>query len=223
MTWSPQRRRWSFTFLIFLTQNKIFMANLCGNFLFISGGSNENIQKIFEAFSSSSSKGVFESLIGRNPSFPSDLPFNHDIVTYGIEDEINDVKCCLKPDKSYQLVLSFTTNGKMPLSFVNSLSRIYDIKTSLLYISFAEKKSGCIVFESGKYSTSWLFPSYEYLYKANPDLFTHMFGRPLVTEAIKGGLTEEGFICRDLYFMKPKDRNQLIRQFRIQKSKSKKN
>jgi len=199
------------------------MENICINFLNISGGSNENIQKISEAFSSPSSKGVFESLIGRNPSFPSELPHHHDIVTYGIEDEINDVKFYVNPDKSYQLVLSFTTNGKMPLSFVNSLSRIYDIKTSLIYISFTEKKSGCIVFESGKYLTSWLFPSYEFFYKANPDLFTYMFGRPLVTEAIKGGLTEEGFICRDLYFMKPKDRNQLIRQFRIQKSESKNN
>ena len=199
------------------------MANLCGNFLFISGGSNENIQKIFEAFSSSSSKGVFESLIGRNPSFPSEIPHQHDIVTFGIDDEINDVKYYVKPYKSYQLVLSFTTNGKIPLSFVNSLSRIYDIKTSLFYISFTEKKSGCIVFESGKYLQSCLLPSYEFFYKTNPDLFTYMFGRPLVTEAIKGGLTEEGFICRDLYFMKPKDRNQLIRQFRIQKSGLKKN
>jgi hypothetical protein len=199
------------------------MANLCGNFLFISGGSNENIQKISEAFSSPSSKGVFESLIGRNPSFPSELPLHHDIVTYGIDDEINDVKFYVKPHKAYQLVLSFTTNGKMPLSFVNSLSRIYDIETFLFYISFAEKNSGGIVFESGKYLQSILLPNYEFLYKTNPDFFINEIGRPLVAEAIKDGLTEEGFISRDLYFMRPKDRNQLIRQFRIQKSKSQNN
>jgi len=199
------------------------MQNICSNLLTISRGSKENIQKIYEAFSSSSSKGVFESLIGRNPSFPSELPRHHDVVTYGIDDEINDVKFYVKPHNSYQLVLSFTTNGKMPLSFVNSLSRIYDIETFLIYISFTEKKSGCIVFESGKYLQSYLLPSYEFFYKTNPDFFINQFGRPLVAEAIKDGLTEEGFICRDLYFMRPKERNQLIRQFRIQKSKSKKN
>jgi hypothetical protein len=34
----------------FLTQNKIFMANLCGNFLTVTGGTKESLQELSSKF-----------------------------------------------------------------------------------------------------------------------------------------------------------------------------
>jgi hypothetical protein len=88
------------------------MFDIVENYLTLSGGSKETLRKIAEAFSGPSTKGVFESLIGRNPLFDDDsYRSNHDKTTYGTIDEICSLEIIDSGNDSGVLFIRFRTDG----------------------------------------------------------------------------------------------------------------
>jgi hypothetical protein len=196
------------------------MCDNIANYLTLSGGSKETLRKIAEAFSGPSTKGVFESLIGRNPLFDDDSEmWIHDESTYGTDDEIDDLEIIDSGNESGVLYISFWTN-KPPIGFMLALSRIYGLDALINYEGWDETYVGKMFISSGSIiDQSFLFEIQE-LYEEDSQAFLEDHAETILTWAIKYYRDENELINKDLLYMSEEDKEYLLEQFRQRKAVS---
>jgi hypothetical protein len=195
------------------------MCDTIENYLTLSGGTKENLQKIAEAFSGPSIKGVFESLIGRNPLFDDSEMWIHDKSTYGTDDEIDYLEIIDSGNESGVLYIRFWTN-KPPIGFMLALSRIYGLDALINYERWDESYVGKMFISSGSIiDHSFLFDHSEF-YEKDSQAFLEDHAETILTWAIKYYRDESELINKDLWYMSDEDKEHLLEQFRQKKAAS---
>jgi hypothetical protein len=200
------------------------MFDIVENYLTLSGGSKETLRKIAEAFSGLSTKGVFESLIGRNPLFDDDsYRSNHDKTTYGTIDEICSLEIIDSGNDSGVLFIRFRTEDP-PIGFMLVLSRLYELDALINYeLSGDPHDSGKLYVSSGSIIDYAYLADISYKYYEESEIFLENLGEEILAWAIKYYRDENELINKDLWYMSDEDKEYLLEQFRQKKAASIKN
>jgi hypothetical protein len=200
------------------------MDEYVSNYLTLSGGKKKDLRKIAKVFSKAENssgdytKGIFKSLIGRNPAFHRVDKVHHDQVTYGTEDELSVGEIVDSIDESGELYVSFQT-ARSPVIFTVALSKLYGINALLSYEEDEEP------YDIGKfYISSGIIIESSYIhfasskYHANTKRFIQEEGEGILNWAVKYYTEEIDFKIRDLSFMSDNDKKYFLDQFRQRKA-----
>jgi len=167
------------------------MANLCGNFLTVTGGTKENLQELSSKF--------------------LDLPDEEGF------DSIFDVNSFKLIDDSGGFSIVFTTNWSPATVFVINLSHIYQVNVELTFLEPGCNFGGMLKARSGDIKYDLTMPYNEWCYFEDPENFLKVEGDDLVYYAIEYDSDIEDFE-ESLYYMTEKDREYLLSRFRERSS-----
>ena len=191
------------------------MPNWCSNFLTVSEGTQENLRLIAEKFSDPSNDRVFESLIGRDPSFDEKDWYYHNCATYGTKWDISGDEHIVSPiDDLGGFSVRFDTAWSAATPFALTLSKKYGVDVRLEYEESGNDFAGWMTASSGELGEDVQMDYYEGKYAMDSDAFLESEGDWLVEIAINDNLTEQEFIDRDLYFMSEADKENILQDFR---------
>lgn len=191
------------------------MPNWCSNFLVVSEGTQENLRLIAEKFSDPSNKGVFESLIGRNPNFDEGDWYNHNCATYGTKWDIHGDKYAVNPiDDAGGFSVFFDTAWSPATPFALALSKMYGVDVRLEYEECGNDFAGWMTASNGELGEDVQMDYHEGKYAMDSDAYMESEAEHLIEWAINDGLTEGEFVDKHLHFMSEEDRENILQDFR---------
>ncbi len=159
------------------------MANLCGNFLTVTGGTKENIQELSSKFLNPPDEDGFEAI------------FN-----------INSFKLI---DDSGGFFLVFTTNWVPASDFIVQLSAIYQVNVVLKFYEPMMDFGGMIKASCGLITDDVFMPHNQWVYVDDRESFMKFEGIELVENAIDEDVDIEDF-KESLYYLSDEDKEHLL-------------